>query len=53
MASPPGTKGDPGGDLAVGDVLAGLARALGHSATAQGAGIAEDAAGGEVGFGGI
>ena len=53
MASPPGTKGDTGGDLAVGDVLASLARALGHRAAAQGAGIAEDAAGAELGLGSV
>ena len=40
-----GHKGRPHGDLAVGDMLAGLARALGHSAASQGAGTAEDAAG--------
>lgn len=40
-----GYKGRPHGDLAVGDVLAGLARALGNNAAAQGAGAAKDAAG--------
>jgi hypothetical protein len=44
-------KGRPHGDLAVGDMLAGPARALGHSAASQGAGAAEDAAGAEVGIG--
>lgn len=49
-----GHKGRPHGDLAVGDVLAGLAGALGNSAASQGAGIAEDAAaGGERGLGWI
>jgi hypothetical protein len=48
MASPPGTKGDQAGILAVADVLGGLAGALLHRATAQGAGIAEDAAVGEL-----
>ena len=45
-----GHKGGPHGYLAVADVLAGLAGALGNSATAQGAGIAEDAAGAELGL---
>lgn len=36
--------------MAVGNVLAGLARALCHRAAAKGAGAAEDAAGGELGF---
>jgi hypothetical protein len=46
-----GHKGRPHGDLAVGDVLAGLARAIRHRAAAKGAGAAEDAAGAEVGLG--
>ena len=40
----------PSGDLAVGYMLAGLAGALGNSAAAQGAGAAEDLAGGELYF---
>ena len=51
MASQLGTKGRPGRDMADDDVLAGLAGALGNSAASQGAGIAEDAAGGRAGFG--
>jgi hypothetical protein len=43
-----GYKVGPHGNLAVGDVLAGLARALRHSAASQGAGVAEDAAGAEL-----
>ena len=45
---PAGHKGGPHWNLAVGYMLAGLARALRHSATAQGAGAAEDAAGAEL-----
>jgi len=48
MASQLGTKGRPGRDMADDDVLAGLAGALGNSAASQGAGIAEDAAVGEL-----
>ena len=40
----------PGGDLAVGDVLAGLGDAL-SLRDIKGAGASEDAAGGELGFG--
>ncbi len=50
---PAGHKGGPHGDLAVGDVLAGLARALRRRATAQGTGIAEDATGAELALGRI
>ena len=46
-----GHKRRPGRDLAVGDVLAGPASAIGHSAVSQEAGAAEDAAGAELGLG--
>lgn len=50
---PAGHKWGPHGDLAVGYMLAGLAGALRRRATAQRAGIAEDAAGAERVFGSV
>ena len=50
---PAGYEGRPHGDLAVGYMLAGQARALGNSAAAQGAGAAEDPAWAELGLGWI
>ena len=48
---PAGYEGRPHGDLAVGYVLASLARAVRHCAAAKRAGAAEDAAGTELGWG--